>query len=197
MPIIRETVELLVQAAGACNVSDNRRGLRDREWAALRFLARANRFSKSPSALAHYIGATRATATQLIKMLEDRSYVVRRSSLRDKRSVILCVTAQGERLLTQHDPINSVVHAIAALVAEDRVQLKNSLNAILNRIDSPYQQVNAGVCRDCIFLGKGRAATGPSKARANDEFRCRLLRAPLAAHETELLCTRFERARRG
>jgi DNA-binding MarR family transcriptional regulator len=197
MPIIRETVELLVQAAGACNVSDNRRGLRDREWAALRFLARANRFSKSPSALAHYIGATRATATQLIKMLEDRSYVVRRSSLRDKRSVILCVTAQGERLLTQHDPINSVVHAIAALVAEDRVQLKNSLNAILNRIDSPYQQVNAGVCRDCIFLGKSRATTGPSKARANDEFRCRLLRAPLAAHETELLCTRIERARRG
>lgn len=194
MSLIRETVELLALAAGAFQFPEDLRGLRDREWTSLRFLARANRFSRSPTALAAYIGATRATATLIIKTLEDKGHLARRPSPRDKRSVMLCVTAQGERLLSQHDPINGVVHAVAALIAEDRVRLRDSLNAILDRIDSPYQQGNAGVCRGCIFLSKNSTAAGSGKARANAEFRCRYHRAPIAAHETELLCTSFERA---
>jgi DNA-binding MarR family transcriptional regulator len=204
MHLARETVELLVQAAIACHPSDDHRGLRDREWTALRFLARANRFSRTPSALAGYIGSTRATTTQLIKVLEERSLVVRRVSDRDKRSVVLCLTAQGERLLAQHDPIRGVVDAVAALVREDCVKLKHALHEILNRIDTPLAQARAGSCRDCIFLSQGRPSTAsarpgsasarPVKGRQAAEFQCRLHRAPLMAGETDLLCTSFERA---
>jgi len=193
MTLIRETVELLVQAAGACQVLDDLRGLRDREWKALRFLARANRFSKSPTAVADYIGTTRATATQIIKTLEDKSYVVREPAPRDKRSVMLCVTAQGENLLAQHDPISGMANAIATLGAEDRLKLRNALNEILNRIDAPRSETAVGRCSDCIFLRKGADAR-PGKARTDVEFRCRLHRAQLALYETEQLCTSFERA---
>ncbi|WP_426418453.1 MarR family transcriptional regulator [Bradyrhizobium genosp. A] len=183
---------MLVQAAGACHIPDDRGGLRDREWKALRFLARANRFSKSPTAVADYIGATRATATQIVKTLEDKSFVVRKASPRDKRSVMLCVTPQGEKLLAQHDPISGMANAIATLVAEDCLKLRNALKAILNRIDAPRVETSAGRCGDCIFLRRD-ADTRAGKARAATEFRCRLHLAQLAAHETELLCTSFER----
>ncbi|MBR0775883.1 MarR family transcriptional regulator [Bradyrhizobium diazoefficiens] len=188
MHLARETVELLVQTAIACHPSDDQRGMRDREWTALRFLARANRFSRTPSALADYLGSTRAMATQIIKILEERSLVVRRPSDRDKRSVVLCVTAPGERLLAQHDPIRGVVDAVATLVTADCVKLRDSLHAILNRIDTPLPQAKAGSCRDCIFLSQGRRAS---------EFQCRLHRAPIMAGETDLLCTSFERADSG
>jgi DNA-binding MarR family transcriptional regulator len=193
MPHTRETVELLVQAASACQVPDDLGGLRDREWKALRFLARANRFSKSPTAVADYIGITRATATQIIKTLEDKSYVVREAAPRDKRSVMLRVTSQGEKLLAQHDPISSMANAIAALGTDDRLKLRNALNEILSRIDAPRIELSAGRCSDCIFLRKGPDAR-PGKARTDTEFRCRLYRTQLTAHETELLCTSFERA---
>ncbi|MBW7968885.1 MarR family transcriptional regulator [Bradyrhizobium sp. BR 10289] len=208
MPI-RETVELLAQAASALQTPDNLRGLREREWSALRFLARANKFSRSPTALARYLGTTPATATQVIKTLEDKGYLARKPSPRDKRAVLLCVTTQGERLLLQHDPINGAVHAVATLIEEDRIQLRNALNSVLSRLESPYRQVNAGVCRGCFFLNKGAASTGSVKPGSTKlgsirsgsikvlteaEFRCRLHRAPIAAHETELLCTSFERA---
>jgi DNA-binding MarR family transcriptional regulator len=153
-------VELLIQAAGACHVLDDRRGLRDREWKALRFLARANRFSRTPTAVAISIGSTRATATQIIKTLEDLAYVVRQPAPRDKRSVLLCVTSQGEKLLAQHDPISGMANAIATLMEDDRLKLRNALNEILSRFNAPRVEIHTGRCSDCIFLQKGPDARG-------------------------------------
>ncbi|WP_426615851.1 MarR family winged helix-turn-helix transcriptional regulator [Bradyrhizobium sp. McL0616] len=192
MPLIRETVQLLVQAAGACHLPDDPRGLRDREWTALRFLARANRFSRTPTALADYLASTRATATQIVNALEDRSLVVRRPSERDKRSVVLCVTPQGERLLAQHDPISTIATAVAALVTEDCVKLRNSLDAIVKRIGTPLPQATAGPCRGCVFLRMGATSACSGRARTTAEFHCRFHRASITAHETALLCTSFE-----
>jgi DNA-binding MarR family transcriptional regulator len=193
MPLIRETVQLLIQAAGACNLPDDRHGLRDREWTALRFLARANRFSRTPSALADYLASPRTTATQIVKALEDRSFVVRRPLQHDKRSVMLCVTAQGERLLAQHDPVSGIANAIAALITEDCVRLRNALDAVLKRIGSPLPQAAAGPCRGCVFLRKTATDTRSERPRANAGFHCRLHRASMTVHETALLCTSFER----
>src|SRR5713226_10703039 len=115
MPFAREAVELLVQAASTWYFEGDQHGLRDREWMALRFLGRANRFSRTPSALAGFIGATKATASQIVKALEKKSYLVRKPSQEDKRSVMLCVTSQGEKCLVQHDPINLLLNAVAGL----------------------------------------------------------------------------------
>ena len=193
MPLAREAVELLVQAARAWYFEGDRHGLRDREWMALRFLGRANRFSRTPSALAGFIGATRATASQIVKTLENKSFLIRKPSHEDKRSVVLCVTSQGEKCLAQHDPINHVLNAVATLGAEECIGLRDSLREVLNHIDVAQDRVNASICRDCIFLAERSPSTG--KGRAAPEFVCRFYRAPVSLEETELLCTSFERAR--
>src|SRR6516164_9702868 len=115
MDVARDTVDLLFQVVRGCYFDDDRRGLRDREWTALRFLSRANRFSRTPSALAVFMATTRATASQIVMALEQKSYLVRERSQGDKRSVMLRVTPLGEKLLAQHDPINAVISAVAAL----------------------------------------------------------------------------------
>ena len=48
----------------------------------LRYFARANTFSRTPSAFAEFQATTRGTASQAIKVLEARGYLAR--SLRDK-----------------------------------------------------------------------------------------------------------------
>lgn len=193
MPLNREAVELLIQAARAWNFEGDQHGLRDREWMALRFLGRANRFSRTPTALAGFIGATKTTASQIVKTLESKSYLARKPSHEDKRSVVLCVTAQGEKFLSQHDPINHVLNAVAALGTEECTRLRGSLTRILNHLDATHQRLNASTCRDCMFLAE--RGPGTAKGRTPAEFMCRLYRAPISLEETELLCTNFEQAR--
>lgn len=193
MPLNREAVELLIQAARAWYFEGDQHGLRDREWMALRFLGRANRFSRTPTALAGFIGATKTTASQIVKTLESKSYLARKPSHEDERSVVLCVTAQGEKCLSQHDPINHVLNAVAALGTEECTRLRGSLTRILNHLDATHQRLNASTCRDCMFLAE--RAPGTAKGCTTAEFVCRLYRAPISLEETELLCTNFEQAR--
>src|SRR6516165_1271169 len=47
------------------------------QWMALRYFARANTFSRTPSAFAEFQATTRGTASQAIKALEAGGYLVR------------------------------------------------------------------------------------------------------------------------
>jgi DNA-binding MarR family transcriptional regulator len=46
------------------------------QWMALRYFARANSFSRNPSAFAEFQATTRGTASQAIKALEASGYLV-------------------------------------------------------------------------------------------------------------------------
>ena len=54
MRTANEIVRLLVKSTGTWLFEDGRLGLTNREWAALRFPAHANRFSSTPSASFHH-----------------------------------------------------------------------------------------------------------------------------------------------
>ncbi|MBR0845172.1 MarR family transcriptional regulator [Bradyrhizobium liaoningense] len=191
MTAAREAVDLLIQAAGSWQFDDVLNGLRDREWMALRFLARANRFSRTPSALAQFVGTTRATASQTVKRLEDRGYLQRRSSDEDKRSVILDVTHRGEKILAS-DPITQLVHAIAALELGAN-NFRDFLRQILEQLDARRARHHADNCRKCIFLTE--ASGGASRKQSS--YTCRFFRANVGESEIDLLCFNFERRESG
>ncbi|MCE3256092.1 MAG: transcriptional regulator, MarR family, partial [Nitrobacter vulgaris] len=73
------------------------------QWEALRYLSRANRFSRTPAALAGYVGS-RGTISQTLIALEQKGLASRQSSRRDGRSVELALTRRGEAVLTG-DPL--------------------------------------------------------------------------------------------
>jgi len=74
-------------------------GLTAAQWAVLRYFARANRFSRTPSAFAAFHGTTRGTASQTIKNLETQGYLTRMRSEADRRSVRLVLTDKARAIL--------------------------------------------------------------------------------------------------
>lgn len=184
----REAVDLLVQVGNTWHFDGTRQGLRDRDWMVLRFLARANRFSRTPSVLAQFIGVTRTTVSQMVKELEGRGYLERRRSPQDKRSVTLAVTPQGERILAG-DPIKPLVNAIFTLELGAN-NFRDILRQVLDGLDTTQHSHHADTCRDCIFLTeKPREAAG----KTPDEFTCRFFRTAITEGEINLLCFNFER----
>jgi MarR family transcriptional regulator, negative regulator of the multidrug operon emrRAB len=189
MNLARESIELLGQIVRFFLFEGVKHGLRDREWMALRFLASANRFSRTPSALASYVGTTRGTASYIINELERLGYIEKTRSAKDKRSVTLSVTAQGKKFLGR-DPISVLADAIAVLEDDRKIGFRDALRHVLDQSDAALQTRHADICKGCIFLREGRS-DGEGKAPA--EFTCRLFRAAITEAETELLCTSFER----
>ena len=184
----RESIELLGQIARTVWFEGTKHGLRDREWMALRFLSRANRFSRTPSALASYVGTTRGTASVLVDELERLGYLERKRSAEDKRSVMLSLTQKGNKVLVR-DPANVLVDAIATLDADGKIRLRDALRHMLDQSDVVEQKQHADVCKRCIFLREDRMST---ESKTSAEFTCRLFRAAIAEEEIELLCTSFE-----
>lgn len=191
MILAREAIELLGQMARILWFEGTKHGLRDREWMALRFLSRANRFSRTPSALASYVGTTRGTASFIIGELERLGYVERTRSATDKRSVLLSVTQQGKKFLVR-DPTGVLLEAIAVLDDEAKMRFRDTLRHVLDQADAAEQRHHTDVCKRCIFLREDRPATDVKTAA---EFSCRLFRAPIADTEIDLLCTSFEHHR--
>ena len=66
----RETAELLLQVGRLVQAEGYDGELSPAQWMALRFFARANPFSRTPSEFAEFQATTRGTATQAIKALE-------------------------------------------------------------------------------------------------------------------------------
>ncbi|MET4115664.1 MarR family transcriptional repressor of emrRAB [Bradyrhizobium sp. JR4.1] len=192
MNLARESIELLEQVARILWFEGAKHGLRDREWMALRFLSRANRFSRTPSALASYVGTTRGTASFIIGELERLGYLERKRSAQDKRSVMLSVTQQGKKFLVR-DPVNVLVESIAVLEDEAKVSFRDALRHVLDQSDAAEQRHHTDVCKRCIFLREDRSTTD---SRTTAEFSCRLFRAPIAEAEVDLLCTSFEHHRK-
>lgn len=192
MYLAREAIELLGQTARILWFEGAKHGLRDREWMALRFLSRANRFSRTPSALASYVGTTRATASFIIGELERLGYIERKRSAMDKRSVLLSVTQQGKKFLVR-DPISVLLEAIAVIDDEAKTRFRDTLRHALDQADAAEQRHHTDVCKRCIFLREDRTTTD---SRTIAEFSCRLFRAPIAEAEVDLLCTSFEHHRK-
>jgi DNA-binding MarR family transcriptional regulator len=186
----RETAELLVQVGRLVRAEGYDGELSPAQWMALRYFARANRFSRKPSALAEFQATTRGTATQTIKLLEARGYLVREPSKADRRSVRLRLTSEGKKALAR-DPFEVLVRAVDLLDAKERTAMRRALHQVLSTIatSGAYRQI--GVCQDCTHFGREVRCTPRSTASSGAE--CLLLGVSVQPEEVGLLCVHFQR----
>src|SRR5213075_1114819 len=129
----RETAELLLQVGRLVQAEVYDGELSPAEWMALRFFARANPFSRTPSAFAAFQATTRGTASQAIKALEAGGYLVRQRSKADGRSVSLRLTDKGKKALAR-DPFEVLVRAVDTLDAKQRTAMHNALHQVLTTL---------------------------------------------------------------
>ena len=154
-------------------------GLKPTQWEALRFLARGNRFSRTPSGLTAYLGMTKGTVSQTLIALERKDLVVKHSDAPDRRQVRLDVTPAGLRLL-ERDPIDSVLRSALTLPTEAQAGLAHGLAALLSETLRRRGGRPFGVCHTCRHFR--------ANARDGAPHRCGLLDVPLTDDDSARNC---------
>ena len=142
-------------------------GLNAAQASALDYLAQANAFSRSPSAVADYLDATRGTVSQTLRVLARKGFVVAVGNPVDGRSLRYDLTAAGQGALTA-DPV----------LGADDAGLEEALDSVLRRMIAARGGRSFGICRSCRFHERG----------TDGHARCRLLDVALAPPETRRIC---------
>jgi DNA-binding MarR family transcriptional regulator len=156
-------------------------GLMPVQWEALRYLARANRLSNSPGAMARYLGATKGTISQTILTLEKKGLLKKESRLSDVRSVILKLTEAGEAALLK-DPLAPLNHDIAELGGKTRRRMARGLSDLLKQEALRQDQPLFGKCADCRYYREGTLDT---------PHNCMLDQVDLTETEAKKTCAEF------
>jgi DNA-binding MarR family transcriptional regulator len=186
----RETAELLLLMGRLVQAEGYRGELSPAQWMALRFFARANQFSRNPSAFAEFQATTRGTASQVIKVLEAGGYLVRQRSEADGRSVALRLTDKGKEAIAR-DPFEALVRAVDSLDPQEQTAMHRALRRVLTTVAASGEHRHFGVCQDCEYLD-GEAYRRPTRA-TRSALECLLFGVPIEPGEAGLLCVHFRR----
>ena len=161
------------------------KGLTPAQWTVLRYFARANRFSRTPSAFAAFHGTTRGTASQMIKKLETQGYLTRTRSEADGRSTRLDLTDKARAVLV-NDRFAALVRAADALPPGVRGDFANALQRMLGQVASERGKPPFGTCASCKHLeGDGGCPEGQAP------YACGFASGPLHLEEIDELCIYF------
>lgn len=161
-------------------------GLNPAQWEALRYLSRANRYSRNPTALAGFLGATKGTVSQTLLALERKHLLSRRRDAKDGRSIRLELTPAGQACLAA-DPLGEVAVAAEALSDDGRQALVQGLTDLLTKLQRDHDQRPFGICAACRFFRRDGAAVEPG-----GPHRCGLTGEPLAEPEIALICAEHQ-----
>jgi DNA-binding MarR family transcriptional regulator len=181
-PAIAELVFHLGRIASGEGLAE---GLTAAQWAALRYFAQANRFSRTPSAFAAFHSTTRGTASQTIKSLEMQGYLTRMRSEEDRRSVRLVLTEKARGILT-NDPFESLVRAAGSLSPSIQGHFANALQNMLGQVAQERGKPPFGTCTSCQHLeidGCSRQGQTP--------YACGFKSEPLRLEELDGICIDF------
>jgi DNA-binding MarR family transcriptional regulator len=157
-------------------------GLNPAQWEALRYLARANRFSNAPGALTRYLGATKGTISQTVIALVRKGLITKTARVGEARSVALALTPEGTALLAR-DPLAAVGKDIEGLGPKTRRRFNRAVGELLAAGVKRGQETLFGTCLGCRHFRARGAEDKPGGPHA-----CLLFQAALGKPETSRLC---------
>jgi DNA-binding MarR family transcriptional regulator len=155
----------------------NEYGMRPVQLEALGFLTQCNRYSDTPQAVAEYLGLTKGTVSQTLKVLEKKGLLRKYSDAGDKRLVHLKPTARGRRLVERAVPSEALTLGIDKLSSSESQVAVESLRLLLRSVQQANELKTFAPCHTCRFNQK----------REGGHF-CELTQESLAAQDIVLLC---------
>lgn len=179
IPASDRIAELLVHVGRAARSEDTSSDLTAAQWTCLRFLARANHSTRTPSAFASFQATTRGTASQIIKSLEREGLIVRHKSPTDGRSVYFDLTEAGRAMLSR-DPLGEMIGALDDFDEVERERFLATLSQLVTALAERRETRAFGTCSDCThFTPSGHSGY------------CACMAAHLATEEINKLCASF------
>lgn len=177
--------DLLTRAARLIAGDGHQGDLKPVQWQALRYLERANRFSRTPGALAAWLGQTKGTVSQTLIALERKGLVTRQPDAHDRRLARLALTDQGRARLAEA-PESVAAAMLSTLSPNDHATLEPLLARMLTSHLAARGHRPFGQCRDCRHFRINDPARG--------SYHCRLLDAPLSGADADAICVEQEAA---
>lgn len=155
----------------------NKHGMRPVQLEALGFLMQCNRYSDTPQAVAEYLGLTKGTVSQTLKVLEKKGLLRKYSDAGDKRLVHLKPTARGRRLVERAVPAEALTLGIDKLSRSESQVAVESLRLLLRSVQQANELKTFAPCHTCRFNQKHEGG-----------YFCELTQESLAAQDIVLLC---------
>ncbi|MCA9489889.1 MAG: winged helix-turn-helix transcriptional regulator [Myxococcales bacterium] len=140
---------------------------------ALRFLVRANRYSRQPGAVTEFLQTTPGTTSQTLTALEQRGLLRKLPDERDQRRVHCVPTDAGRALVAS---VESVSPLLADATLEEPTH--RALTALLSDLQRRHGGRSFGVCRTCAHFRPTGAGDGI----------CGLTGDPLTSSDAQLVC---------
>jgi len=163
--------------------TDSRRGgaehgLQPVQLEALHYLSLCNRYSDTPMATTEYLGQTKGTVSQTLKVLEKKGFLTKKIDDNDKRVVHLKVTKAGDKLLKMFIPSRQFKDACQQLSEKSQTQIVACLKELLQTTQHTNGMKTFGVCHTCRYNQK----------KENNHYFCNLTQEPLSSTEIQLIC---------
>jgi DNA-binding MarR family transcriptional regulator len=173
------TLSLLERLSRIINNDAAVSSLKPAQWEALRYLGKANRFSRKPSALTAYMGVTKGSISQTLNALERKALIEKTTVMGDKRSVTIALTTSGRSTL-EDDPLQIFSKAIEQLPHHETAKLNSLLESLLKTALKQRSSTPFGVCKTCKHFKKNAPEGNPHQ--------CALLQEPLSGEDSDMLC---------
>lgn len=160
----------------------NQYGLQTVQFEALHYLSLCNRYSNTAKAVAEYLGLTKGTVSQSIKVLENKGLLAKQPDHKDKRITRLQITAAGHDLVKLLTPSALLKSYCRQAQRGEPEAIIDNLTTLLRQLQMQHRYKTFGQCHSCRHnqkLGKG-------------QYFCQLTQEPLAAAEVELICCEHE-----
>ncbi len=144
---------------------------------ALTYLTRCNRYSDTPQAVTEYLGLTKGTVSQSLKVLEQKGFLRKQQDTQDKRIVHLAPTTMGRKLIEQSYPTKSFASARATTKSLPEGKLEEILRELLREMQYITNRKTFAACYTCRFIEPHQK-----------KYLCGLTKKPLSEREIELIC---------
>ena len=157
-------------------------GLQPVQFEALHYLSNCNRYSDTPMAVTEYLGQTKGSVSQTLKVLEKKGLIDKTSDSSDKRVIHMAITVEGRELVAAIQPSPTLQLACDQLNKRDVSTINSSLTTLLTAMQKANDFKSFGQCASCrhnLKLDSG-------------EYFCGLTNEPLSSVDTELICREHE-----
>ena len=145
---------------------------------ALTYLAKANRYSNTPQAVAEYLGLTKGTVSQTLLLLDRRGLIERFEDEIDRRVVRLRLSSAGEQLLAEAQPSLAWQNATRNISPNRIRNATSALREALMTLQQDNEGAAFGVCHNCAWHQK----------LSQRIYRCGRMGDRLSGPETRKIC---------
>jgi DNA-binding MarR family transcriptional regulator len=171
-------IKEMIDRLGRINAADEwGEDINPTQRTALSYLARANRFSRSPSQVSDFMTATRGTVSQTLKVLARKGLIAEIRSEYDKRSISYSITEKGEALLQK---TGTIENAVSLLNDDESSLLLGGLETLMRNVLKQRNFKAFGVCETCKH-----------HLRKSHGLVCDLLGEPLSPAEAKKICHEY------